>query len=307
MLGMHGNYGPNVLTNQADLLIAVGMRFDDRVTGSLDNYAPDAKVIHIEIDAAEIDKIVKTDAALVADAKEALLALLPLVKENAHPEWLKRFEECSVLERKKVIDDDITPGEGRIKMAEAIHLLSEMTDGQAAIVADVGQHQMMSARYYRYEQPHSYITSGGLGTMGFALPAALGYKVGQPEREVIAIIGDGCFQMTFQELGTVAQEKLPLKAIVMNNNYLGMVRQWQELFFEKNYSQVHLQNPDFPKLCDAFGIKARRVEKREDLKEALQEMLDSKEAFVLELVVGQEDNVFPMIAAGASVDQMRLE
>ncbi|MCB0339067.1 MAG: biosynthetic-type acetolactate synthase large subunit, partial [Bdellovibrionales bacterium] len=307
MLGMHGNYGPNVLTNQADLIIAVGMRFDDRVTGRVSDYAKKAKVIHVEVDPAEIGKVIPATAAIIADAAQALDSLLPLVEPAKHDDWIKEFRRLDELEYEKVIRSDHFPSDGQIKMSETIRLLSELTDGRAVVVADVGQHQMMAARYYRFRETNSWMTSGGLGTMGFALPAALGAKLASPNREVVAVIGDGGFQMTLQELGTIAQEGLAVKVIVLNNNYLGMVRQWQELFFDRRYSHVYLNNPDFVKIVDGFGIRAQRVEKRSDLKAGLEAMINSKEAFFLEVVVEKEENVFPMIATGASVDEMRLE
>ncbi len=307
MLGMHGHYGPNVLTNEADVIIAIGMRFDDRVTGKLSSYANDATVIHIEIDAAEIHKNIHANCAINADAKEALEHLLPQITKNEHDEWFDRFKACDEEEFEKVIRNEIYPESGEIKMAEVVHQLSEKTDGKAVIVGDVGQHQMIAARYYHYEQPHSWITSGGLGTMGFALPAAMGAKVGVPDRTVVAIIGDGCFQMTLQELGTIAQEKLPVKAIIMNNSFLGMVRQWQELFFEKRYSFVEMDNPDFVAITKGFGIPAERVDERSKLSAALNRMLETEGPYLLEIMVEKEGNVFPMVESGASVSDIRLE
>jgi len=307
MLGMHGNYGPNLLTNEADLLIAVGMRFDDRVTGDLKRYGNDAKKIHIEIDEAEIDKNLYIDCALHADAKDGLNAIMKHLNKASRPEWFKRFEECEKEENLKVINNETEPTDGKIKMGEVIHRLSELTKGEAIVVGDVGQHQMMSARYYKFQHPDSWITSGGLGTMGFALPAAIGAKVGRPDREVVTIIGDGCFQMTIQELGTIAQEKLPVKIIVLNNNYLGMVRQWQELFFEKRYSFVNLENPDFVAVTKGFGVDAERVSERSELDAAIQRMLDFDGPYFLEVNVEKEGKVFPMIATGDSVSDIRLE
>ncbi|RMG43121.1 MAG: biosynthetic-type acetolactate synthase large subunit [Candidatus Dadabacteria bacterium] len=307
MLGMHGNYAPNVLTNQADLLIAVGMRFDDRVTGKLEAYAPNARVIHIEVDPAEIGKNVPVTSALVGDARAVLEKLLPLIKPKQYPEWLKRFKTLREQEVKEVIEAATNPGSGEITMSEAVNVISEASRGEAVVVADVGQHQMITARYYRFKHPHSFITSGGLGTMGFALPAAFGATVAGANRPVIAIIGDGGFQMTLQELGTIAQEGTALKMVVLNNSYLGMVRQWQELFFEKRYSEVEIKSPDLVKLADAFGIAGRKICRRENLKEAVNEMLESEGPYLLEIQVKKEDNVFPMIPAGSAVDQVRLK
>jgi acetolactate synthase-1/2/3 large subunit len=307
MLGMHGNYGPNLLTNEADLIIAIGMRFDDRVTGDLSSYARNAKVIHIEIDPAEINKCVKADVPLIADAKLAISGLLPHVIKNTHDDWLKRFSDCMATEIKKVIDDELFPKSGMLKMGEVVNLLSEKTKGEAIICSDVGQHQMMAARYYKFLKPDSHVTSGGLGTMGFGLPAAIGAKIGMPEREVVVIIGDGGFQMTLQELGTIAQEKLPVKIIILNNNYLGMVRQWQQLFFDNRYSFVHLENPDFVKITEGFNVKAEKVEKREDLSAALDRLLQSETSYLLDIRVEKEQNVFPMVPAGAGVGDIRLE
>ncbi|GIV33477.1 MAG: acetolactate synthase [Chitinophagales bacterium] len=306
-LGMHGNYGPNILTNKCDVLIAVGMRFDDRVTGDLKTYAKQAKVIHIEIDPAEIDKNVKTTVGIHADAKDALHALLPLVKKNQHPEWLRAFRECDKTEYEKVIRHACFPEKGKIRMAEVIHQLSEKTRGEAIIVTDVGQHQMIATRYYKFKKPHSNISSGGLGTMGFALPAALGAKIGQPQREVIAIIGDGGFQMTMQEMATIFQTQAAVKIIILNNEFLGMVRQWQQLFFENRYSFTEMINPDFIQLSKAFGIEAHSISDRKDIAWSLDKLLDHKGPYLLEVKVEKEENVFPMVPSGASVSDVRLE
>lgn len=306
-LGMHGNYGTNVLTNECDVLIAVGMRFDDRVTGDLTTYAKQAKVVHIEIDPAEVDKNVKANAPVIGDAKECLRALLPLVKEARHDAWRAEFDKYAAIEDAKITQPTLHHTGHEIKMGEVIHLLSEKTAGEAVTVTDVGQHQMIANRYYRFKRHNSIVTSGGAGTMGFALPAAFGAKVGAPDRTVIAIAGDGGIQMTIQELGTVAQSGLPVKIMVLNNNFLGMVRQWQQLFFDKRYSFVELQNPDFVKIADGFGIKASKVERREDLPAALDAMLNFDGPYFLEVVCEKEENVFPMVPAGASVAAIRLE
>lgn len=306
-LGMHGNYGTNVLTNSCDVLIAIGMRFDDRVTGDLNTYAKQAKVIHIEIDPAEVDKNVKAHAPIIGDAKKALTMLLPFVKENDHSAWREEFKKYDQIEYEKITKRELFHDGEQIKMAEAIAMLSEKTKGEAIIVADVGQHQMVAARYYRFQKPDSFITSGGLGTMGYALPAAFGVKVGAPEREVVAIIGDGCFQMTLQELGTIAQSGLAVKAIILNNNFLGMVRQWQQLFFDKRYSFVELQNPDFITIAKGFGIAGHTVSDRTKLSESLDTLIQSDKAYLLEIIVEKEDNVFPMIPSGACVTTIRLE
>ena len=305
-LGMHGMYAPNVMTDQCDVLIAIGMRFDDRVTGDATLFAKQARIIHIEIDPAEIEKIKKTEAPVVGDAKEALKLLMPLVKSGDYSAWKNEFRKLEPKEKEKVTDRDLRL-DGNIKMAEVVKMVSDKTNGEACIVVDVGQHQMVSARYYEFKKHHSYIASGGLGTMGFAIPAALGAKMGAPNRDVIAFIGDGCFQMTIQELGTIAQSKLPVKLIILNNNFLGMVRQWQQLFFEKRYSFVELQNPDFIMIGKGFGIEGKKVEKRELLSDAIDEMLNFDGAYLLEVVVEKEENIFPMVPAGRSVSEIRLE
>ena len=305
--GMHGNYGANVLTNSCDVLIAIGMRFDDRITGDLASYAKQAKVVHIEIDPSEVDKNVKADAPVIGDAKSALKALLPLVNKNEHSEWRNEFKKYDAEEFEKIDKKDIFHEGDKIKMGEAVHMLSNKTKGEAVVVTDVGQHQMVTNRYYRFKKRNSIVTSGGAGTMGFALPAAFGAKVALPEREVIAIIGDGGFQMTLQELGTIAQSGLPVKIIILNNNFLGMVRQWQELIHSRRYSFVELQNPDFITIAKGFGIEGHKVSDRAELSTSLDTLLNSKTPYLLEIVCEKEGNVFPMVPAGGSVTNVRLE
>ena len=307
MLGMHGNYAPNKLTNEADLLIAVGMRFDDRVTGNLASYAKNARVIHIEIDEAEIDKNVKADVAILADAKEALEALLPKVKPNAHTKWHDQFKELDKQELAKVIQAELHPTKEGLTMGEVIRRVNETTEGKGVIVTDVGQHQMIGCRYAKFAQTKSNVTSGGLGTMGFCLPAALGAKLARPDREVIAIIGDGGFQMTIQELGAIFQTQAAVKIIILNNQFLGMVRQWQQLFFDKRYSSTELVNPNFVSIAEGFGIKGKSVDSRDQLDSAISEMFAHNGAYLLEVMVEKEDNVFPMVPTGASVSDVRLE
>jgi len=306
-LGMHGNYGPNVLTDQADVIIAIGMRFDDRVTGDASKYIRQAKVIHIEIDPAEIDKIIKAHAPVVGDAKEVLKALLPLVNENDHTVWRNEFRKYDVIENENITAPELSGDTEKIKMAEVIDLLSRKTNGEAVLVTDVGQHQMMASRYYQFRQKNSLVTSGGMGTMGFALPAAFGAQVAAPDRQVVAIIGDGCFQMTLQELGTIVQNKQPVKAIILNNNFLGMVRQWQQLFHSRRYSFVELQNPDFVTIAKGFGMAGHTCNERETLSDSLDQMLAYDGPYLLEVIVEKEENVFPMVPAGASVSQIRLK
>jgi acetolactate synthase-1/2/3 large subunit len=305
--GMHGNYGANVLTNSCDVLIAIGMRFDDRITGDLSTYAKQAKVVHIEIDPAEVDKNVKADAPVVGDAKAALRALLPLIKPAEHLAWRAEFDAYDKEEYTKITLKDVFHDGDQIKMGEAIAMMSDKTKGEAVIVTDVGQHQMVTNRYYRFKKQNSVVTSGGAGTMGFALPAAFGAKVAVPEREVVAVIGDGGFQMTLQELGTIAQSKLPVKIIILNNNFLGMVRQWQELFHARRYSFVELENPDFITIAKGFGIPGHTVSDRSLLSESLDTLLNSETPYLLEIVCEKEGNVFPMVPAGSSVTNVRLE
>lgn len=305
-LGMHGNYAPNVNTNQCDVLIAIGMRFDDRVTGDLKKYARSASIIHIDIDDAELNKLVKTEVAILADAKQALTLLTPLITKKENAEWIQSFRALDEKE-KAVIANACQVSEGELKMGEVISELNKVTNGEAIVVTDVGQHQMVTSRYFRYKYPYSNITSGGMGTMGFALPAALGAAAADSGRQVIAIIGDGGIQMTIQELGTIAQYGIPVKVIVMNNNFLGMVRQWQQLFFEKRYSSVEMSNPDFIKLAEAYGIPGKKTETRAALRKDLEDMFNHKGPFLLEAVVEKEENVFPMIPTGAGVSEMVLE
>ncbi|MGB5393409.1 MAG: biosynthetic-type acetolactate synthase large subunit [Lutimonas sp.] len=307
MVGMHGNYAPNVLTNECDVLLGIGMRFDDRVTGNLKTYAKQAKVIHFEIDPAEVDKNVKTDVAVLGDVKETLSVILPKIEKKSYPDWEKRFDELYDIEFKEVIDDQLNPKTEGLTMAEVIKYLNDQTKGEAVVVSDVGQHQMIASRYSAFKYSNSKITSGGLGTMGFALPAAIGAKMGAPHREVVAIIGDGCFQMTIQELGTILQTDVAVKIIILNNEFLGMVRQWQELFFDRRYAYTTMVNPDFIKIAEGYGIQAKQVSKREDLKGAIKEMIASDKSYILEVRVVQEGNVFPMIPTGASVSEIRLK
>tara|TARA_B100001113_G_C21105912_1_gene620895 strand:- start:434 stop:2167 length:1734 start_codon:yes stop_codon:yes gene_type:complete len=307
MVGMHGNYAPNVLTNQCDVLLAIGMRFDDRVTGDLKTYAKQAKVLHFEIDPSEINKNVKVDIGILGDCKESLSKLTPLIKNKEYPDWIKQFKDLEKIEIDKVINEDLNPKKNGLTMGETISAVNKYTKGDAIIVTDVGQHQMVACRYSKFIKSKSNITSGGLGTMGFALPAAIGAKMGAPEREVIAIIGDGGYQMTIQELGTIFQNKLPVKILVLNNEFLGMVRQWQQLFFDKRYAETEMVNPDFVAIAKGYYIKASRVENRKDLDHSIKEMILSKEPYFLEVCVEKEDNVFPMIPSGESVSDIRLE
>ena len=306
MLGMHGNYAPNKLTNECDVLIAIGMRFDDRVTGNLNTYAKQAKIIHFEIDPAEINKNVKVDIPVLGDAKKSLELILPLLKKNSHKDWLSKFKKLYDIEYDKVIKNEIYPTKKGLTMAEVINEINNYTDGNAAIVTDVGQHQMVACRYANFNLSKSNITSGGLGTMGFALPAAIGAKMACPKREVVAVIGDGGYQMTIQELGTIFQTKVPVKIVVLNNEFLGMVRQWQQLFFDKRYASTELINPNFIKIAEGYYINSKKVTKRSELSDAIKDMIKSKDSYFLEIVVEKEDNVFPMIPTGSSVSDIRL-
>ena len=307
MLGMHGNYAPNKLTNECDVLIAVGMRFDDRVTGDLSRYAKQAKVIHLEIDPAELDKNVKADVAVLGDAKASLQALYDLVEEKEHKDWLQKFRQLEFEEYTEVIHQELKPNGEDLTMGEVVGSINEYSKGKAIVVTDVGQHQMVSCRYAKFKQTRSLITSGGLGTMGFCLPAAIGAKFAAPHREVIAIIGDGGFQMTIQELGTIFQTNTPVKIVVLNNEFLGMVRQWQELFFDKRYASTTMVNPDFQQIVKGYEIKTKKVTQREQLNSAVKEMLEFEGAYFLEVRVGKENNVFPMVPTGASVSEIRLK
>jgi len=306
MLGMHGNYAPNVKTNECDVLIAIGMRFDDRVTGDVTRYAKQAKIIHFEIDPAEVNKNIEVDIPVLGNAKETLKEVIKYIDTNSHKNWLKEFKDLYQVEFNKVIDAEINPTKKGLTMGEVIKYINEFTKGNAAIVTDVGQHQMVACRYANFKNSKSNITSGGLGTMGFALPAALGAKMAAPNREVVAVIGDGGYQMTIQELGTIFQTKAAVKIVVLNNDFLGMVRQWQQLFFEKRYASTEMVNPDFVKIAEGYYIKAKRVSKRDDLASAIEEMIKSKEPYFLEVVVEKEANVFPMIPTGSSVSEIRL-
>jgi acetolactate synthase I/II/III large subunit len=307
MLGMHGNYGPNLLTNKADVIIAVGMRFDDRVTGKVSSYVTNAKVIHLEIDPAEINKIIKADVAVLGNANKTLKMLTDNVKPNKHEDWLAEFRECDRIEHEKIIDKELFPEKQGLTMGEVIRIAGDKTNHEAILVTDVGQHQMVASRYFKFRIPRSNVTSGGLGTMGFGLPASMGAQLGAMDRTVIAVIGDGGFQMTIQELGTIVQNKLPVKIIILNNNFLGMVRQWQQLFFEKRYSFTELQNPDFIMIGKGFGIEGHKVEVRDDLEAGIQKMIDHPGPYLLEVVIEKEDNVFPMVPSGASVSDVMLE
>jgi len=301
MVGMHGNYAPNMLTNECDLLIAIGMRFDDRVTGDLNTYAKQAKIIHLELDPAEVNKNVTADVTLLADCKITLQRLNDKITPKTYPEWIQRFDDLDAIEYKKVIYNDLYPTKPGLTMGETIEMINTYSKGNAVIVTDVGQHQMVACRYAKFNQSKSNVTSGGLGTMGFALPAAIGAKMGAPDREVVAVIGDGGYQMTIQELGTIFQQKLAVKIVVLNNDFLGMVRQWQQLFFDKRYASTEMVNPDFVKIAEGYYIQAKRINQREELEDAVQEMMASDQPYFLEVCVEKEDNVFPMIPTGASV------
>ena len=307
MVGMHGNYGPNVLTNECDLLIAVGMRFDDRVTGNLNSYAKQAKIIHFEIDPAEVNKNVIADVAVLGNVKDTLNDILKFLDKNNHKDWIAKFGKFYEIEFDKVINREYNKKSGGLSMAEVIKSINDNTNGESILVTDVGQHQMVACRYTKFNQSKSNITSGGLGTMGFALPAAFGAKIGDPDREVIAVIGDGGFQMTIQELGTIFQSEAAVKIVILNNNFLGMVRQWQQLFFDKRYASTEMINPDFVAIAKGYFIEAKKVEKREKLNDEIKKMIEHKGPYLLEVIIEKEDNVFPMIPSGSSVSDVRLE
>jgi acetolactate synthase-1/2/3 large subunit len=307
MVGMHGNYAPNILTNECDVLIAIGMRFDDRVTGDLNTYAKQATIIHFEIDPAEVNKNVHAHIPVLGDVKQTLKLLLEFLQPKSHEQWHNKFRELYSTEYEKIIKNDLSASEGKIKMAEVLDEINTVSKGDAIIVSDVGQHQMVACRYAKFNSSRSNVTSGGLGTMGFALPAAIGAKMGSPNREVVAIIGDGGFQMTLQELATIYQMNVPVKIVVLNNNFLGMVRQWQQMFFEKRYASTEMVNPDFTGIAKAYHLATRKISERSNLQEAVQEMLASDKPFFLEVEVEKEECVFPMITTGASVSDIRLE
>ncbi|WP_160066711.1 biosynthetic-type acetolactate synthase large subunit [Sphingobacterium bovisgrunnientis] len=307
MLGMHGNYAPNVMTNECDVLIAVGMRFDDRVTGRLDKYAKQAKVIHLDIDPAEIDKNVKATVPVWGDCKETLPLLTALLSGNDHSAWLQQFRDLEKEEIKEVIYNELNPTSDIMTMGEVIRVLNELTNGDAVIVTDVGQHQMVACRYAKFNSSKSNVTSGGLGTMGFGLPAAIGAWYGAPHRDVVAIIGDGGFQMTLQELGTIMQFGAKVKILILNNEFLGMVRQWQQLFHDRRYSFVNITSPDFVALAKSYYLDGNKISDRKDLESALKTMLDHDGGYLLEVMVGKENNVFPMVAQGTSVSEIRLK
>jgi len=306
MLGMHGNLAPNKLTNEADVIIAIGMRFDDRVTGNLKKYATEAKIIHIEIDEAEINKNVGVDIEINNDARDVLRYLIPLVNQNSHERWIREFRINDKIEYDTVIRPEIKPEKGPIKMGEVVNVVSELTGGDAIIVTDVGQNQMSAARYYKFRNPNSFITSGGMGTMGFGLPASVGAKVGKPDSQVIGFIGDGGFQMTIQELGTILHYNIPVKLIILNNFFLGMVRQWQDMFYQKRYASTELVNPDFVTIASGYNIPGEKVTEREQLAEAVKRMLKSGGPYLLEVHVEKEGTILPMVEPGASVSEVKI-
>jgi acetolactate synthase-1/2/3 large subunit len=303
---MHGFYAPNILTNECDVLIAIGMRFDDRITGDLKQYAKQATVIHFDIDKSEINKNVKADIPVIGDAKECLKLILPLIETNSHTDWKNKFKELEKKEIEQVWKKDLTPSEGPLTMPEVIRSVAIESDNKALVVTDVGQHQMFASRYSKFSDSNSWISSGGLGTMGFGLPAAIGAKLGAPNKDVVLFVGDGGFQMTFQELGIIMQYDVNVKIVVLNNEFLGMVRQWQDMFFEKRYASTEMHNPKFDKIAEAYGIKYQLVEERDELSSAVKEMLDFDGSVLMEAKVKKELNVFPMVPSGASVTEVRL-
>lgn len=307
MLGMHGNIAPNMKTNECDVLLAIGMRFDDRVTGNLETYAKQAKIIHFDIDLAEMDKNVKTDVKVIGDVKETLPLLIERIDKTEHSQWRESFRIHDQKEQQAVIEEELTPAKGEIRMGEVVNKVTEATGNKAICVTDVGQNQMMGARYFKYTQTRSFVTSGGLGTMGFGLPAGIGAKYAAPDRTVCIFVGDGGLQMTVQEFGTIMEHEVEVKIIVLNNNYLGMVRQWQELFFDERYSETHMKNPNFIQIADAYGIKGQKVTERADLDKAIQEMLAHKGSYLLEVVVETQGMVYPMIPAGGAVTDILLK
>jgi acetolactate synthase-1/2/3 large subunit len=307
MVGMHGNYAPNIMTNSCDVLIAIGMRFDDRITGDLNQYAKQAKVVHFDIDKSEFHKNVKADIAVLGDAKETLQATLALINKNEHKSWKQEFDDLEAVEKKEIWDEILEPTDGAITMAEVVRRVSELTNNEAVVVTDVGQHQMFASRYSKFNNTKSFISSGGLGTMGFGLPAAIGAKLGAPDKLIVSFSGDGGFQMTMQELGTIMEYGIDVKAIVLNNSFLGMVRQWQDLFFDKRYASTPMKSPDFGKIVSAYDVAYNKVTERENLVEALKEMLDHDGSYVLEITVKEELNVFPMVPGGAAVTDVRLK
>ncbi len=303
MVGMHGTLAANVMTQKSDVIVAIGMRFSDRVTGDIKRFAPNAKIIHIDIDSSEFNKVVKCAIGINADAKEALENLLPLVEKRSHDAWVAESATHYAKEFEEVVKPTVHSQEDILKMGEAVDLIAQQCSGNAIIVTDVGQQQMHAARYSKFSQPHSFITSGGLGTMGYGLPAAMGAKLGRPDREVVSILGDGGFQMTMQELGTIKQNNIAVKVVILNNSYLGMVRQWQQMFFEKRYSFTALDNPEFTLIAAAYGIKTEKVHKREELKEAVKRMIEHDGPYLLEVVVDNHENVFPMVPTGSAISE----
>ena len=305
-LGMHGNYAPNLQTNECDVLIAIGMRFDDRVTGDVDRYAKQAKVLHVDIDKAELNKIVEAELGIHGDARAVLMELLPLVEQNSHDNWVREFRILEEQEKSMVVRDAVQPSSDELRMAEVIYKLSERDNGDMVVVTDVGQHQMVTSRYFRFNEKRTNVTSGGLGTMGFGLPAGIGAKYGAPHKKVVVVMGDGGYQMTIQELGTIMQFGVDVKLLVLNNNFLGMVRQWQQMFFDRRYSFTDIQNPDFVQIAKGYGIYGEKIEERYQLDQAMDKWLNSEESSLLEVVVEKEDNVFPMMPTGASVSEVLL-